>query len=95
MQQNFHYLEQQEEYISPPYPDDLVTTSGNVVQCLPHPAVGAIAAVMLICHLSLLTLKRAEQVLQNSCRGIATRIINCLKLHTRSVKQKLKFLPPV
>ena len=42
------YLEQYgDEHISPPYPDDLVTTLGSAVQCLPRPAAGAVAAVML------------------------------------------------
>lgn len=59
-----HLEQYSEERISPPYPDDLVTTLGSTIQCLPRPAAGVAAAVIHTCHLLLLKPERAEHVIE-------------------------------
>ena len=66
---------------------------GSAVQCLPRPAAGAVAAVKLTCHLLLLKLKRAEQVIEILVDAYWSNKRSEAAL--KECQAEVKFLPPV
>ena len=86
-------LQQHDDQLIHLLQDDLATTNGNSIHSLPRPAAGTVAALLLTRKLSLLKMKRAEQVLHILVNAYWRNILS--NSDVKECQTDVKFLPPI